>query len=61
MKYLKKFWSWLGENNLPIKPMTIAVTIITIINLLILDIPRELQALMVLINGIMVLLALEDD
>jgi len=61
MKYLKKFWSWLGENNLPIKPMTIAITIITAINLLILDIPRELQALMVLINGLMVLLALEDD
>ena len=61
MKYLKKFWSWLGENNLQIKPMTIAITIITAINLLILDIPRELQALMVLINGIMVLLALEDD
>ena len=61
MKYLKKFWSWLGENNLPIKPMTIAITIITAINLLILDIPRELQALMVLINGIMVLLALEDE
>lgn len=61
MKYLKKFWSWLGENNLPIKPMTIAITIITAINLLILDIPRELQALMVLINGLMVLLALEGD
>lgn len=61
MKYLKKLWEALGENNLPIKPMTIAITIITAINLLILDIPRELQALMVLINGIMVLLALEDD
>lgn len=60
MKYLKKFWSWLGENNLPIKPMTIAVTIITIINLFILDIPRSLQALMILINGLMVLLALEE-
>lgn len=61
MKYLKKFWAWLGENNLPIKPMTIAITIITAINLLILDIPRELQALMILINGLMVLLALEDE
>lgn len=61
MKYLKKFWSWLGENELPIKPMTIAVTIITIINLFVLDIPRELQALMILINGLMVLLALKDD
>lgn len=60
MKYLKKFWSWLGENDLPIKPMTIAITIITAINLLILDIPKELQALMILINGIMVLLALEE-
>lgn len=60
MKYLKKLWDMLGENNLPIKPMTIAITIITAINLLILDIPRELQALMILINGIMVLLALEE-
>lgn len=61
MKYLKKLWDMLGENDLPIKPMTTAITIITAINLLILDIPRELQALMVLINGLMVLLALEDD
>ena len=60
MKYLKKLWDMLGENDLPIKPMTIAITIITAINLLILDIPVELQALMVLINGIMVLLALEE-
>ena len=60
MKLFKKLWEMLGENNLPIKPMTIAVTIITIINLFILDIPRELQALMVLINGLMVLIALEE-
>ena len=60
MKYLKKLWELLGENDLPIKPMTIAITIITAINLLILDIPVELQALMILINGIMVLLALEE-
>lgn len=61
MKFLKKLWDMLGENDLPIKPMTTAVTIIMIINLFILDILRELQALMILINGLMVLLALEDD
>ena len=60
MKHLKKLWDKLGENDLPIVPMTVAITIITAINLLILDIPRELQALMVMINGIMVLLALEE-
>lgn len=60
MKHLKKLWDKLGENDLPIVPMTVAITIITAINLLILDIPRELQALMVMINGLMVLLALEE-
>ena len=60
MKHLKKLWDMLGENDLPIKPITTAITIITAINLLILDIPRELQALMILINGLMVLLALEE-
>ena len=60
MKHLKKLWDKLGENDLPIVPMTVAITIITAINLLILDIPKELQALMVTINGIMVLLALEE-
>ena len=60
MKFLKKLWDLLGENDLPIVPMTIAMTLITIINLFILDIPRELQALMILINGLMVLIALEE-
>ena len=60
MKYLKKFWAWLGENNLPIMPMTLAITILTVIQLFILDIPPALQALMILINGLMVLIALEE-
>lgn len=60
MKYLKELWRELGENKLPMKPITGLVTVMTAVNLLILDIPSELQAIMVACNAAMIILALEE-
>lgn len=61
MKYLKRLWRELGENDLPMKPITAVVTVLTAINLLVLDIPTELQALMVTLNAVMILIAIGED
>ena len=60
MKWLKELWRELGEMDVPIMPITLVMSAFTIINLLILDLPLELQGLMIMLNGILIALALEE-
>ena len=61
MKKLKELWDSLGEDRLPMKAIAFWATILTAIQLFVLDVPGELEAVMVLLNGILILLALDDE
>ena len=61
MKRIKELWDELGEDRLPMKGIAAAVTVLTMIQLFVLDVPTELDALTVLLNGLLILLAIDDE
>ena len=55
MKLLKKFWDKCGEEKFTCRLITAGCTILTAYNLLFEDLAPEFDALLVTLNGVMIL------
>lgn len=61
MRLLKKFWEKLGDEKFTMTAITIGCTLLTIINLLVLDVCGELRLIMCTLNAVMILLTLAEE